>query len=799
MNRRAEPALSGNDTAPSTSGVSSARVYQLLGLVLVGFLLLITLHQVTGYLIGELNRKADNEQARLSLGEILINDLVRIESSVYKMATVRGVRGQDHARTQAEQQIGELREALRVLDQGGVLQRTTQLNIHSQDRMVRTVEYYPDERESRYVLEVIDLWPKLAQVEGKIEHLSHLLVRHTVTTEENQGEAHLEVEAEIKGFLRSLPPLFTRMNENANRLFFESRRRLDAMETDLHKRRDQYTLAELLLTVAIVVAVLSLGFLILRQVAASNRRLRETGEQMAAAREAAEEANRAKSNFLANMSHELRTPMNAVLGYAQLMQLDDQLSDSHREDVGQILKSGNHLLDLINDVLDLSKVEAGHLKLERIEFPLAELVEEIARTYAPQAHAKGLELIVATSPALPPLSVGDPTRLRQVLINLVGNAIKFTERGEIRLTARPDDGEEVRFEVQDSGIGIPQESRDRLFRPFTQGDESMTRRFGGTGLGLVLTKELVEAMGGRLELESEPDQGTLFIAHLPLPAGEPFDKPTHGGLEDRRVLVASDNAAIRAAIGEQLHDWGVNQTDTPAGVGALSLLRAAAANAPYDWLIIDQRLHDMQGLELARMVHEAHDLTPRMLLLTTDTPPEEAELNAAGIERRLTKPVTSSALREVLLTAPPAPIDTVSEQPPTPSPEGPPNLIGRVLLVEDNTINRQVATGMLIQFGLEVVSAEDGVEALEKLAEARYDVVLMDVQMPRMDGYEATRQLRQRERESGAKPMVVIAMTANAMVGDREKCLEAGMDDHLPKPVEMKALRGKLEYWMSRA
>ena len=785
--------------APADRGVSSARVYQLLGLVLVGFLLLITLHQVTGYLIGELNRKAANEQARLSLGEILINDLVRIESSVYKMATIRGVRGQEHARREAEEQIEELRDALRVLDQGGVLQRTTRLNIHSQERMERTVEYHPDERESGYVLEVIDLRPKLVQIEGKIDTLAQLLVRHAVTTENNQGEAHLVVEAEIKGFLRSLPPQFTRMNENANRLFFESRRRLDTLEADLRERRDLYTLAELLLTIVIVVAVLSLGFMILRQVAASNRRLQQTGEEMAEARHAAEAANRAKSNFLANMSHELRTPMNAVLGYAQLLQADETLREEHREDIEQILTSGNHLLDLINEVLDLSKVEAGRLELERIEFPLIELLEEVAHTYGGEAHDKGLELILAPSPFLPAHATGDPTRLRQVLINLLSNAIKFTERGEVELCAKPLAGGAIRFRVRDTGLGIPHEARDRLFQPFTQGDESMTRRFGGTGLGLVLTKELVEAMGGTISLESEPGHGSLFTVDIPL-AVEAITPEPPAGLNGRRVLVVDGNTSARAALRGQLQAWGVDHADAGEGATALALLRAAGDH-PYDWLLIDQRLPDMEGVELAHQVVErSGGNPPRMLLLTTGPAPDEATLKAAAVEGRLSKPLRSSQLRQTLDQPPAAPAASAPLDAPAPPKSSPtPQLRGRVLLVEDNTVNRMVATGMLTQFGLEVESAVDGEQALARLAERRFDVVLMDVQMPRIDGYEATRRQRQRERESGATPTVIIAMTANAMVGDREKCLEAGMDDHLPKPVEMATLRERLEHWMSRA
>ena len=787
------------------SGVSSTRIYLLLGIFFAGFMALVTLHQVTGYLIDELNRQTANERARLSIGEIIINDLVRIESGVYKMATIRGVRGQQRVRKDTLRGLDQLRDALRVLDQGGTLKRATHLNIESQERMIRSVEYHPNERESQYVLEVIDLSPKLLQVERKITRLAELLIQREQLRDSEERDAYVASIAEIKGFLRTLPPLFTRMNENANRLFFESRRRLDTLEEGIEERHRDYTLAELVLTIAIVVAVLSLGFVILAQVAASNRRLRETGEEMAAARRAAEQANLAKSSFLANMSHELRTPMNAVLGYAQLLQVDEKLSPTHREEVEQILQSGQHLLDLINEVLDLSKVEAGRLELEQIEFPLIELVEEVARTYGPQARAKGLELIVAPAPTLPAIASGDPTRLRQVLINLLGNAIKFTERGEVELSARPLDPEredrrgEILFEVRDTGIGIPPENRERLFRPFTQGDESMTRRFGGTGLGLVLTKQLAEAMGGRLELESEAGRGSRFRVRIPL-AAEAVACPPLAALEGKRILVVDGNATARAALGGLLRAWGAVRADAAEGAAALALMRAAAASAPYDWLIIDHHLHDMEGIELARRVSaDTQYPTPRMILLTADAPPDERALLTAGVESHLSKPLVSGQLHDALLNPPPTPTTPSTAARPTPG--GAPaddQLSGHILLVEDNFINRQVATGMLLQFGLKVESAEDGEEALQRLDESHFDLVLMDVQMPRMDGYEATRRLRERERERGAEPMAVIAMTANAMVGDREKCLEAGMDDHLPKPVEMEMLRERLGYWLGK-
>ena len=527
---------------------------------------------------------------------------------------------------------------------------------------------------------------------------------------------------------------------------------------------------------------------------------RKLAEQFEHEKEAAQARDRAKSAFLANMSHEIRTPLNGVIGMLNLLS-DGSLDQKQTRFVRVARQSADALLSLINDILDFSKIEAGRLELEQIEFNLHELLENVAEMFGHRAAEKRVELTCFVRPNTPAAVVGDPERLRQILVNLTNNAIKFTETGEVRLAAeRVDDpsGEpRIRLSVTDTGIGIPADRIRALFSPFTQVDASTTRKYGGTGLGLAICRQLVQLMGGEIGVDSTPGDGSAFWILLPLRVvgdGAPRPRRLPERLHDLRILGVDDNATNRELLTEQLSAWGfVVETiaDPFAALGRMS--EAAAAGTPFRLVLLDHQMPGLDGLTLARRIKNDPELQKTTLLLLTsvDRLPSQEEQAECGLAGAMTKPLRQSRLFDVIVDAlhgaskPHLPaVARYGNALPTALPPG---SAGRVLVAEDNETNQLVTTELLLRSGYECVVAVNGREVIERIARESFDVVLMDCQMPEMDGFEATTRLRMMETEgTSARPgrTPVIALTANAVTGDRERCLDAGMDDYIPKPID---------------
>jgi len=604
----------------------------------------------------ELSARSANERARLFIGEEIVRGISGIEKDMYLLAATTNPAAVRRVNRAIDTQLQKLRGDLSVLKEGGTVRREVLLNIGGRDEMVREATYVPDLEVGRHVMEIIEIEPLLDEIEGKAVGLVALLMKGWEFQESRDSAGFLMLHDEVDVFLKHLPPYFARIHENASRLFFDSSTRLTELEERLAVQRQWLKRVELGV-MGLVILLAGLGAIsFVQRIDAANRQLQDVIEQMRAAKEEAERASRAKSEFVSRMSHELRTPLNAIVGFADLLSAEP-LSPSHQNFVKLINDSGNHLMELINAVLDHAKIEAGGMTLEKIPFDFHAAIESVKAIVNERATGKGLEFTAQISPQLPRYVVGDPTRLRQVLINLLVNAVKFTEHGSVELRIAPDDGR-IHFSVRDSGIGMDAQALARLFKPFSQADDSVTPKYGGTGLGLTISKELIEAMGGSIDVESAPGVGTVFWFWLPLQAADMLDP-------------------------------GSMERGTASG--------------------------KLTGL-----------------------------------------------------------------------------VPGKVLVVDDNRVNLQLASAMLDRLGLAHELVDNGAAALARIAAADFALVLMDMEMPGMDGITATQQLRAREAALGLAHLPVVAMTANALQEDRERCFAAGMDGYLAKPVSLAALQTEL-------
>jgi signal transduction histidine kinase/DNA-binding response OmpR family regulator len=730
----------------------------------VGFISLMLTHHLFNSIMSELDERIKNEQARYKIGEIILSGIGNIEANYYKMATISNKNAARRAKKEIEEEIEFLEKAIEVIENGGEFQRSTKLNLVDVEESVETIKYSTTKDKRAFVAESIDLKPKLQELKKKLDEMLEIVELKRSIYGESSDEQRSQKEFEIEMFLKQMPTQFIRMKENAGRLLYESGQNMQRLQKEIEAEKRRYTIIEIAVNLLSLFLVMLFGYLVARQIDRTNKKLIVASNSAKTLALQAKAASEAKSQFLANMSHEIRTPLNAIIGFSEILS-GANLKREQNEQAYIINSSAKSLLSIINDILDISKIESGKFELTEDEFNSKLLFEGIVELFSIRAKEKNIKFIFTTSSDIPIFLYGDALRLKQVISNLLSNAIKFTdENGEVffdlKLLDRDEKSANLRVSIKDSGVGIPKDKQLKVFDPFEQADSGVSRKYGGTGLGLSICANIIEMMGSKIELESTEGKGSLFYFDITLPLATkklPLECVSSGGMSFVVGECVSDAYGMRRTLISYLSRIGVVESIQSLENGV---------NADVGFCFKKSDIEEIKALSPALPVVLVGEFTtPHGADYLLDLPLFDSKIfntiaDACNIGSKGVEVLESTGLLE-----------------------------GSVLVAEDNENNQKLIRAVLEKLGVSVTIANDGNEAVELYKSQAFKLILMDINMPSKDGMSATKDIREIERAKGLAKTPIVALTANALKGDREKYLSAGMDDYLSKPINFEEVK----------
>ena len=747
----------------------------LIGLFIFGYSSLVGIHIVFGNIIDGLDNKVKNEYARNKIGEYILKEISNIETQYYKMAIHTNTNSITPIQKNIKKELDDIRKAIDILQNGGTLDTYIKLNIVGIDETIQKFVFTPN-KDKKYTFEAIDLKPKLDKIEIKIYEIDEIIdLKNAITANITQNELK-RIKFKIQIFFKQIPSLFVRMKENANRLLYDSKKNLDLLEINIKNEKQYYKKLEIYITFIVMAFALMISYFVIKQIFKENEKLKNLKMNAEKSAIEASRASKIKSQFLANMSHEIRTPLNAIIGFSELLSKED-IDQKSKEKASIITKSASALLNIINDILDISKVESGKFEISNNSFNLKKLLEQIVQLYSVSTKEKNIDFVYNLGEGIPKYVNSDETRIKQILSNILSNAIKFTPENKkvlfkIELKKIENGIAKIMFLIKDEGIGISASEQKNIFEPFSQADGSISRKFGGTGLGLSISHKIIKMLGSNINLISKEGKGSTFYFDLDLKIDKNEIIDEKNLKYKFAILSENKNSKVRKHLETILKEFG----------STYELDKNTQTKENTDLLFCIDKIENIE--EISRKSN-----SPIVYLRENDHIDNKEEIKEY-IDYYLDEPIYGSKIFNIIAQACSIETEKIKKIEDT-------KFKGKILVAEDNTNNQLLIDILLKNYGLDVTIVDNGQKACEKCKENDYDLILMDINMPIMDGITALKIIK-KEHELTNKYTPIIALTANTIKGDKEYYLEQGMDSYLSKPIENEKLLDILRTYLSK-